>query len=91
MTHISHSELNQSIEDARKLVELGAIYKHYKYPERDYKVLGFAIQEATQKVAIIYQDVSKPDSPQFCRDLYSWLENVEWKGEIIPRFRKAHS
>ncbi|MBP9670205.1 DUF1653 domain-containing protein [Candidatus Woesebacteria bacterium] len=88
-SHISHTELNQRIADASKLVELGAIYKHYKYPERDYKVLGYVIQEATQKVAIVYRNIKEDDAPQFCRDLSSWLETVEWNGAIVPRFKKV--
>jgi hypothetical protein len=41
MTHISHDELNKKINEVSKLVELGAIYKHYKYPDRDYKMMLF--------------------------------------------------
>jgi hypothetical protein len=87
--HISHAELNIRIADASKLVELGAIYTHYKFPDRDYKVLGYVIQEATDKVAIIYKDISTDDAPQFCRDLDSWLENVTVDGVLVPRFKKS--
>jgi hypothetical protein len=87
--HSSHTELNQKINEAKKLVELGAIYKHYKFPERDYKVLGYVIQEATLKVAIIYKDIKQENSPQFCRDLDSWMEQVEVEGKVVPRFKKT--
>ena len=89
MIHISHSELNKQISDVSKLVELGAIYKHYKYPERDYKVLGYVIQEATEKVAIRYHNILEDGAPEFVRDLDSWMETVEWDGVIVPRFKKA--
>ncbi len=89
MTHITHTKLNKQIEDAAKLVELGAIYKHYKYPERDYQVLGFVIQEATEKVTIRYRNILEHDAPEFVRDLDSWLETVEWNGAIVPRFKKT--
>ncbi len=89
MTHISHAELNKRIADASKLVELGAIYKHYKYSDRDYKVLGYVIQEATQKIAIRYANIQEVNAPEFVRDLDSWLEKVEWHGAIVPRFKKV--
>ena len=89
MTHISHTELNKRIAEASKLVELGAIYKHYKYRDRDYKVLGYVVQEATQKIAIRYTNIQEVNAPEFVRDLDSWLEKVEWNGAIVPRFKKV--
>ena len=87
MSHISHDELNQKLSAAAKLVSVGSIYKHYKYPLRDYKVAILAVQEATEKVCVLYQDISEPDAPPFVRDLDSWLEKVEWNGKILPRFQ----
>jgi hypothetical protein len=86
MPHISHAELNQRIKTASKQVMIGSIYKHYKYPERDYQVLGFAIQEASQKVCVRYKNIKEGDTPEFIRDLDSWLETVRWKGRIVQRF-----
>jgi len=81
MIHISHAELNKQITEAGKHVTVGDIYKHYKYQDRDYQVIGFGIQEATRKVCVIYSDTSSPDI-RFVRDLDSWLEQV---GDV-PRF-----
>ena len=89
MSHISHDELNKRIAEASTLVTVGAIYKHYKYPERDYLVEKIAIQEATEKICIIYHDMSVQNAPSFVRDLDSWLESVEWQGSIVPRFKKT--
>jgi len=86
MTHISHTELNKKIAEASQSVELGAIYKHYKYPERDYLVEKLAIQEATEKICVIYKDISSLSALSFVRDLDSWLETVEWEGKKVPRF-----
>ena len=86
MTHISHDELNKKIAEAAELVNVGAIYKHYKYPERDYFVEKIAIQEATEKICVIYHDASVSSSPSFVRDLDSWLETVRWEGKMVPRF-----
>ena len=89
MSHISHDELNKKILAASQQVTIGGIYKHYKYPERDYLVEKIAIQEATEKICIIYHDTSVPNAPSFVRDLESWLETVKWQGSIVPRFKKT--
>lgn len=89
MAHITHEELNKKINAVRDLAELGGIYKHYKFPDRNYKVLGYVIQEASEKVAIRYKNISEDNAPEFVRDLDSWLENVEWNSAIVPRFQKA--
>lgn len=83
---ITHKELNKSISSASTQVLIGAIYRHYKYPDRKYKVIMLAVQEATEKICVIYHDVAHDNSPAFVRDLDSWLETVEWKGEKVPRF-----
>lgn len=89
MAHVGHEELNKRIAAANKLVTIGAIYKHYKYPDRDYFVEKIVIQEATLKVAVLYRDVASSIAPSFVRDLDSWLEIVEWQGQVVPRFKKS--
>lgn len=86
MSHISHEELNKQIAEASKLVMIGRIYKHYKYPDRQYLVKEICIQEATLKVCILYTDIASPIAPTFVRDLDSWLETVEWEGKLVSRF-----
>lgn len=89
MSHASHDELNQKIEAAKKLVTIGGIYKHYKFPERDYLVENICTQEATEKICIVYKDRNFVNAISFVRDLDSWLEQVEWQGSIVPRFKSA--
>ena len=91
MSHISHDELNQKLSAAAKLVSVGSIYKHYKYPLRNYKVTILAVLESTEKICVIYRDISEPDALPFVRDLDSWLEKVEWQGAIVPRFKLVHT
>ncbi len=86
MTQLSHDKLNEMVRVASKHVVIGGVYKHYKYPEREYFVEKIAIQESTLKVCVIYKDIASISSPSFVRDLDSWLENVEWEGKTIPRF-----
>ncbi len=45
-----------------------------------------ALQEDSQKVCVIYQDIARTDAPPFVRNLDSWLESVEWEGLVVPRF-----
>lgn len=85
-SHTSHETLNKLIFIASKTVRVGAIYRHYKYPKRKYKILMLAIQEDSQKVCVIYQDIARSDAPPFVRNLESWEETVEWEGVITPRF-----
>lgn len=89
MPHILHKELNRLLRAAAQQVSVGSIYKHYKFPERDYLVLGFAIQEANEKVCVRYKNIKEVSAPEFIRDLDSWLEDVEWQGAIVPRFKRA--
>lgn len=86
MKHLSYAEHNARIAAASQQVLLGGIYKHYKFPDRDYKVLGFVIQEDTLKIAIRYRNILDDEAPEFVRDLGSWLETVQWEGKSVPRF-----
>lgn len=86
MAQISHNELNKKIAEASKKIVVGGIYKHYKYPDREYYVEKLAIQEATEKICVIYKDIKSISAPSFVRDLDSWLESVEWEGKSVPRF-----
>ncbi len=85
-SHQDHEALNKLLFDASKSVVVGAAYRHYKYPKRKYKVVMLALQEDSQKVCVIYQDIARTDAPPFVRNLDSWLESVEWEGLVVPRF-----
>lgn len=86
MAHLSHDELNKRLAEASKQVVIGGVYRHYKYPEREYFVEKLAIQEASEKICVIYKDIAAISAPSFVRDLDSWLETVEWEGSTVPRF-----
>lgn len=89
MSHLSHDELNSSIDKVSQILPIGSIYHHYKYPDREYQVLGYAIQESSQKVCIRYKNIKEKNAPEFVRDYDSWIESVEWNGAIVPRFKKT--
>ncbi len=73
MSHRPYSELQQEKASAGEIVLIGRKYIHHKYPERRYQVVDIGIQEASDKVCVIYCDTNMPDI-HFVRDLDSWLE-----------------
>jgi hypothetical protein len=83
MPHKSHEELEMELGIAKTHVRVGGIYSHYKNPSRLYKVTAIGIQEATDKLCVIYQDATN-EKLIFVRDLDLWLEEPT-KG--MPRFR----
>lgn len=85
MPHRTHQQLQQEIHEAQLLVQIGSEYIHYKYPNKRYRVLDIGIQEATEKVCVIYCDTTMSDI-HFVRDLDSWLEIVELEGKKVNRF-----
>jgi hypothetical protein len=85
MKHISEEELASKLVEATKRVTVGAQYRHYK--NKLYKVLGFAILEATNEVGVIYQ-AQYGHNLIFIRPLTAWLEEVEWRGDTVKRFTK---
>lgn len=88
MPHTPYSTLQRKLLNTSTLVRVGALYRHYKYPDRTYKVLLLAVQEASEKICVVYQDTAHPDAPPFVRDLDSWQETVAWHGNIVSRFTR---
>lgn len=85
MAHVSSEELDRRLKEAEEKVECGAKYAHFKHPEVAYTVKGFGILEATEEAAVLYE---APKGATFIRPLASWLEEVEWEGQKVPRFAK---
>jgi hypothetical protein len=83
MPRKSHEDLERELEAAKTKVMIGGVYSHYKNTEHKVKVVAIGLQEATEKVCVIYRDVAN-EKLIFVRDLDAWLE------EPIPgtlRFR----
>lgn len=85
--HKSHDEILREIDEAKKKIELGATYVHYKGADKKYAVKEFAVIEATDELAVVYQS-QYGEKLTFVRPVSVWLENVEWQGKTVPRFRK---
>src|SRR5579871_6228159 len=86
--HKSEEELSRELAEAAKLVPVGRAYVHYKHPDwaHRYVIVGYAILEATDEVAILYQPMYMRERIIFARALRIWQENVEWEGKLVPRF-----
>ena len=64
--------------------QYGTVWRHYKGTL--YKIIGPGIIEATERLAVIYQDADNKLSPFWIRPLSEWHENVPPHG---PRFRQV--
>lgn len=86
MTHRkTHEEIEQELDTAKKLVKIGGIYSHFKNPQNHYEVIDLAMQEATEKVCVIYRALYGKHL-LFVRDLDIWLKQPEMDGKNVSRF-----
>lgn len=86
MSHTkTHTELAGEINTIKKQIVVGATYFHYKNPTNFYIVVDIAVQEATEKLCVIYKALYEPHLT-FIRDVDSWLEKVEVEGNMVDRF-----
>ena len=72
----THKDIETEIIEAKKLVKIGGIYSHYKNPAHHYKVITLAMQEATDKLCVIYE-TQYGKKLLFVRDLDNWLTQPE--------------
>lgn len=89
MEHLSQRELKQRLEGAENDIVIGARYVHYKDPLKTYLVKDIVILEATNEPCVIYQ-AEYGDKITFARPTSVWLEEVEWQGHHVPRFRSIN-
>lgn len=86
MARDSIQALSAGVDKAKQVVIVGGIYRHYRSSDLLYKVLAIGIQEATEKICVVYQALYD-DQLVWVRDLESWLEPVKGvDGQYIQRF-----
>jgi hypothetical protein len=88
MAHIPEETLEQMLADAFVKVPLGSVYIHYKKPDQQYIVIGHAILESTDEVAVIYK-AEYGRQITFIRPINDFLATVSHDGKEIPRFEKV--
>jgi hypothetical protein len=83
MAHESPDVLKERLADARAIIALSSLWRHYKGDT--YCVKGYAIDEGTDQVGVTYTPVDDPEL-EFYRPLSTWQDIVELHGETVPRF-----
>lgn len=85
--HKDSAELHHEIGEAKKKVEVGGIYSHYKNPKKTYKVIQLGFFESTDEICVVYQAMYDSELI-FIRPLHSWLEEIEIGDRKKLRFIK---
>jgi hypothetical protein len=85
--HLTQDELSNLIQEAKQKIEVGATYRHYKAPDMTYEVKDIVIQEVDNAPCVIYQ-AQYGNRISFSRPVNVWLEEVEFEGKTVPRFKK---
>lgn len=91
MTKIALSILMAAFLNAKKSIEIGKIYAHYKNPHQQYQVVSLAIDTQNKKnaeVVVIYKSLYLNEELLWSRPVKNWLDIVETNGKNIPRFSK---
>lgn len=79
-------EFAAELDRLKAAAPLGARYRHYKYPDKSYRIVMHGFIEATGEPAIVYQ--SEKDQSVWIRPAPVFLESVEWEGNHVPRFTR---
>lgn len=64
---------------------IASLWKHYK-EGTVYRVIGWALLEATREPLVLYQSVHS--SLVWARPLAQWIELVEHEGQRVPRYTR---
>lgn len=83
--HTNENLLLAKLKESNSKITIGQIYYHYRTPTNYYKVLYIGLDEATEKVVIIYQ-AQYGNQLVWVRDIAKWCDEVEYNGSTIPRF-----
>jgi hypothetical protein len=78
-------DLLEQLSLAKKEVEVGSFYVHYRAKDKKYKVIGLGLLEASEEPAVIYER----EGVVWIRAISSWLDKVECEGEMVSRFQKV--
>ena len=90
MTHTERNILQQKINQAKAQIIIGAHYRHTK-TSGEYLIIGIGINEKTEEISVIYQEINHPEQIIWIRSLEGedgWLTPTEINGQQIPRFTK---
>lgn len=85
MSHKPQDQLKKELELAQKLVKVGDNYRHFKNPDRLYRIEFLGFLESSDEIHVGYRGMYG-EKFLFIRPLNIFLEEVEWEGKIVKRF-----
>jgi len=83
--HKPQDILITELKAASSKVKIGGHYRHYKNPDKTYKLLLIAFTESDDALCVIYE-AQYGERLVFVRPVDSWLGKVEWEDKIVNRF-----
>ena len=78
------------LEQAKTQIEIGVKYQHTK-TKGEYLVLNLVIQEDTEEIRVIYQEINHQPAIIWSRSFDGpdgWIIPTEINGKLVPRFTK---
>jgi hypothetical protein len=88
MSHTSFEDLEKKITEARKKVEIGAIYIHYKTPEHKYIVEFVGLLEEKEEICVGYRALYG-NGILWVRTIDNFTEEVDTETGKLKRFIKC--
>jgi hypothetical protein len=88
MGKTSQEVLAAKVAEAKKLVEVGALYYHYKDPAKQYRVTAVGLFEETEEVMVSYQALYGAEL-LWHRKLNVWLSKAQTDQGEVQRFQKS--
>lgn len=87
MAHKTSEELFEMIALAKKKVNVGGYYFHYKHPEQLYTLVDLIIIEASDEVGVLYRaEYPELKGIIFMRPIMDFLSIIEKDGVQVARF-----
>ncbi len=78
------------LQQAKNQIEIGTKYQHTK-TKGEYLVLNLVIQEDTEEIRVIYQEINHQPAIIWSRSFdgpNGWIIPTEINGKMVPRFTK---
>ncbi len=88
MAHTTQEDLQKKIDEALKLIQVGAKYVHFKNPDNQYIVEFVGLLENSEEVCVAYRALYGKGL-LWVRTLSDFLAEKEVDGERVKRFRKV--
>jgi hypothetical protein len=90
MPRTTRQNLIQKLNLAKKQIKIGNKYQHTKSGGQ-YLVLNLVIQEDTEEIRVIYQEIDHQPAIIWSRSFdgpNGWITPTEINGQLLPRFQK---